>query len=308
MKRLFCLDGHNLVYRACYSPAPMLRSVRGEPTKGPYLFLRILQRLVRDWPVDYLVVTLDSPRETLRKRLVDNNYKRRGQAGGPPDDIKVQFRLCVDMLKQLGIPSFAVRGWEADDLMASLVRKFQTHSDIETYVVTSDKDLHQLVRDDVFCLDIFSGALWNRREVQAKWGVPPEQVVEVQALAGDATDGVPGVRGIGPVRAAELVRLFGGAQEVHANVGKILSGNYGSRRGAKALAATSLAEIERTRKLVALDRRVPLPYQRIEELAFTGLHTERARPFFNYLGFKQWSIDSSTPAPTRTRSLPGFIT
>jgi len=212
----------------------------------------------------------------------------------------------LDMLRELGIPNFAVRGWEADDLLASLAHKFQAPR-LETYVVTSDKDLHQLVRPNVRCLDVFSAKVWDEQKVELKWGVPPSKVVEVQALAGDSSDGVRGVRGIGPTRAAELVRLFGSAEAVWTNSIKLMSGNYGSRRGVKALLAMTIKDIRNTRKLVSLDRKVPLPFERIEELAFDGLHLERARPLFNYMGFRQWSSDSSSSLG-QTTFVPGFTT
>lgn len=294
---MFIIDGHSLIYRACFSPAPMLRSADGEPTKGPFIFLKVLMKLAREHQPDYLVVTLDSPRETLRKRLVDPDYKR-SRGPGPTDDLKIQLRHSISILRDLRVPHFQVRGYEADDLIASLVSRFaRPCSDamrfVDAYVVTSDKDMHQLVRPGVSCLDVFRNEVWDADAVQRKWGVPPDRVLDVQTLCGDPADGVKGVRGIGPARAAELVQRFGSALTVLRSAGKIASGNYGSRRGAKGLQATTEPQLKAKRQLVALDSNVPLPYTKLEELRFTGFDLELGRPLFNYLGFRQWSTLNS---------------
>lgn len=292
MKRLFILDGHSLIYRSIFSPAPLLRSAAGEPTKGPYLLLQSIARLIREWkPIDYLVVACDAQREALLKRVVDPDYKRnrRVSDGDDKEEIRKQAHLSMEMLKALKLPLICCPGYEADDIIATLVSRYSRSA--ECFIVTTDKDLHQLVKSGVHCLNIFDrgGFLTTPIEVEERWGVPPTQVADVQTLAGDPTDGVSGVRGIGPKRAARLVAAYGSAAAVLAAAPALQPRDVGGRATLAELRGLTHERLSKLRALVRLNYKVPMPISAISELAFTGLDLQGARPMLNYLGFKRWS-------------------
>lgn len=287
-KRLLVIDGNCLIYRACFAPGIPLTSARGEPTKGPYIFLQMLSRLCREnLPIDYLAVALDAPRKTLYRRQAFPAYKAsRDRGKGPSEDMRTQFRFSLEILDALGIKTLSMDGYEADDVIATLAKRFRASVDVQ--VVSSDKDLHQVVRrNTVTCFDPGKWEELDQSAVEDRWLVHPKHVPTVQALAGDSSDGVPGVPGIGLVTAKKIAKQYQTIASIW-DAKQLPSFTKKFGRASAALDAVSFTYLQGQLDLVRLDSDVPLKKVSLRELAFDGLDLERGRPLFNYLGFRKW--------------------
>lgn len=276
----FIIDGHSLIYRACFSPSAELTSPDGEPTRGTYIFLKTLIKLVREQKPAYLAVAVDCPRKNYHRRALFDGYK----AGRPSmnNGVRIQLKRCKQLLRALGIPIFRADTFEADDVIATLVHECASE-EVHCRIVTKDKDLHQLVSDQVAIFDADTRDLVGPSEVARRWGVPPEQVVAIQTLAGDPTDGVPGVPGIGLETAKDLVKRYGSLVAILRSLDEL------PQRVADAIART---DIRLARKLVQLRTDVPLDIDH-EELAFNGLDFEAAQPIFKTLGFRRFILEEA---------------
>ncbi len=217
MTRLLLVDGHSNLYRAFFAIRD-LRAGDGTPTNAAYGFLRMLAKLLKELQPTHVGVVFDVGGETFRSRL-DERYK--AQRPPIPEDLGVQIPLVQEALRYLGIPVLAVAEVEADDVMGTVAKRAAA-AGLEVVLATSDKDLMQLVRDPA--VSLWHTRLERRldeRGVEEVFGVPPTQVVEVLALQGDASDNVPGCRGIGEKGARELIRRWGSVDGVYAHLAEI---------------------------------------------------------------------------------------
>ena len=274
--KFLILDGHGLIYRAIYRPGPPLTSPGGEPTRGTYTFCQMLFSMVENIEPNYLVFADDAPRKSTFRRKLYSPYKtnRKYEDEGPPQEIVVQVARCKQIVKALGVPVLGASGFEADDVIASLVDACGT-GPIECVVGSRDKDLHQLVGPNCRLYDPVEREWWDERRVLQKWGVRSiEDIVELQTLQGDSTDNIPGVPGIGPKTALKLILEHGTAERARAMVG---------RKGESCLC--SKPHLDLMRKLVTLRRDVPL-FVTPAALEFDGFRMDTARKLFRKLGFR----------------------
>lgn len=275
MARLFLVDCYNVIYRACLVKGPELTAPNGEPTKGPYIFTRSLFRLTNLKP-DYLVFCLDGPRKELFRRKIDETYKAKRSEPNP--QTVSQVRRCVEIITKLGLPIVKEIGFEADDLIASLCDRFST--DLDCVILSSDKDLHQLVNDKVSLFDLLSEQRVGTNEVTEKWGVGPDKVIEMQILMGDSSDNIKGVEGIGHKRALDLILEYGSAQEAK---------NHADKLPPSVSKGLAKADLDKLRAMVSLRKDVPISIDK-EQLKFTSIKIgEEAKSLFSTLGFKRWS-------------------
>jgi len=217
MTRLLLVDGHSNLYRAFFAIRD-LRAGDGTPTNAAYGFLRMLGKLLKELQPTHVGVVFDVGGETFRSRL-DQRYK--AQRPPIPEDLAVQIPLVQEALRYLGVPVLAVPEVEADDVMGTVAAR-AAETGLEVILATSDKDLMQLVCDPA--VSLWHTRLERRldeRGVEEVFGVPPRQVVDVLALQGDASDNVPGCRGIGEKGARELIRRWGSVDEVYAHLDQI---------------------------------------------------------------------------------------
>ena len=204
-RRLFLVDGSGYIFRA-YHALPSLTRKDGTPVNAVYGFCTMLQKLLDTSEDDAVAVIFDASGHTFRNDMYADYKANRSE---PPDDLVPQFPLVREATRAFNLPCTEQVGFEADDLIATYARQ-ATDAGIEVVIVSSDKDLMQLVRDGVTMMDpMRNNAVIGAQEVEAKFGVPPDKVVDVQALAGDSVDNVPGVPGIGVKTAALLVNKFG---------------------------------------------------------------------------------------------------
>src|SRR5579863_3972569 len=206
---VFLVDGSGYIFRAYHALPPINRKSDGLQLNAVFGFCNMLWKLLRDLqPEDkptHLAVVFDKSEKTFRTDMYPDYKAHRPD---PPDDLKPQFGLIRQAVHAFDLPCLEQAGFEADDLIATYVRQ-ACEAGATATIVSSDKDLMQLVSDCVTMYDTMKDRRIGIAEVIEKFGVPPEKVVEVQALAGDSTDNVPGVPGIGVKTAAQLIGEFG---------------------------------------------------------------------------------------------------
>lgn len=212
MKTLHLLDASSFIYRSFFA-LPPLTTKKGFPTGAIYGFLRALLSLWKSERPEYLVVIFDAPAPTKREKVY-REYK----AGRPsmPDPLKVQIPVIKEILKLMGVPILEVPGYEADDLIAILTRKFSEKS-FSVKIYTPDKDMLQLVNDKVRVINPINWEVFDSERVREKFGVPPEKLPDYLALVGDRVDNIEGVKGIGPKTAVKLIKRFGGVEGILRN-------------------------------------------------------------------------------------------
>ncbi|HEY7843060.1 MAG TPA: DNA polymerase I [Bradyrhizobium sp.] len=211
---VFLVDGSSYIFRAYHALPPLTRKSDGLQVNAVLGFCNMLWKLLRDMPEDsrptHLAIIFDKSEVTFRNKLYPDYKAHRPPA---PDDLIPQFSLIRDAVRAFDLPCLEQNGFEADDLIATYAR-LATERGATTTIVSSDKDLMQLVTDKVVMYDTMKDRRIGIPEVIEKFGVPPEKVVEVQALAGDSTDNVPGVPGIGVKTAAQLIVEYGDLEQL----------------------------------------------------------------------------------------------
>ena len=207
MPTLYLVDGHAQFFRAYHAIRPGMRSpVTDEPTNMTFGFVGMILKVLRQDRPDYLAVVIDASGDqgTFRSQIYPE-YKAHRKP--PPEDFDPQVERCVSLLGQMGVPVLAVEGVEADDTIATVVRRMRReHPDLDVRIVSRDKDLGQLVDERVHLFDPQADKVLGVDELFESKGVRPDQVVDMLALMGDPVDNVPGVPGIGPKIASELLK------------------------------------------------------------------------------------------------------
>src|SRR5437879_5321394 len=218
---VFLVDGSGYIFRAYHALPPLNRKSDGLQVNAVLGFCNMLWKLLRDMPEDnrptHLAVVFDKSEITFRNKLYPD-YK--AQRTAAPDDLIPQFALIREAVRAFDLPCLEQVGFEADDLIATYVR-LACEAGATATIVSSDKDLMQLVTDCVIMYDTMKDRRIGIPEVIEKFGVPPEKVIEVQALIGDSTDNVPGVPGIGVKTAAQLIGEYGDLETLLARAGEI---------------------------------------------------------------------------------------
>ena len=210
------IDGSGYIFRAYYALPPMVNP-QGVPINAVYGFMNMMVKLVQDFKPKKIAVAFDVARETFRNKIYDD-YKSNRHS--PPEDLIPQFSLIKEATKVLGLPILELEGYEADDLIATFCKDAKLEKK-NVVVVSSDKDLMQLVDDQTVMLDPMKHTWIDDQKVLEKFGVNPEKVIDVQSLAGDPSDNVPGVPGIGLKIAAELINEFGSLKELLSRTNEI---------------------------------------------------------------------------------------
>lgn len=252
---LYLVDGSGFIFRAYYAMAysrqKTMTNPAGVPVNAVFGFTNMLLKLLNDYHAPYMAVIFDAARKNFRNDIYPE-YKANRDA--PPEDLVPQLQLVRDATQAFDIPAIALEGYEADDLIATYTR-LATAQGKKVVIVSSDKDLMQLMNDNVRVLDPMKGKFMGLADVQEKFGVAPDKVVDVQALAGDSIDNVPGVPGIGLKTAAQLINEYGSLEELLDRAGEIKQ----EKRRQSLIEYRAQAEI--SKKLVVLDAFAPIPLQ-----------------------------------------------
>ncbi len=276
---LFLVDGSSYIFRAYHALPPLSRKSDGLQVNAVLGFCNMLWKLLRDMPPDnrptHLAIVFDKSEITFRNKLYPDYKAHRPPA---PDDLIPQFPLIREAVRAFDLPCLEQAGFEADDLIATYAREAGERG-ATTTIVSSDKDLMQLVTDKVTMFDTMKDRRIGIAEVIEKFGVPPEKVVEVQALAGDSTDNVPGVPGIGIKTAAQLIVEYGDLETLLKRAGEIKQ----PKRREALIENAEKARI--SRQLVLLDDKVALDTP-LDELA---VHEPDARKLIGFLKAMEFS-------------------
>jgi DNA polymerase I len=276
---VFLVDGSSYIFRAYHALPPLNRKSDGLQVNAVLGFCNMLWKLLRDMPPDnrptHLAIVFDKSEITFRNKLYPDYKAHRPPA---PDDLIPQFALIREAVRAFDLPCLEQAGFEADDLIATYAREAGERGATAT-IVSSDKDLMQLVTDKVTMFDTMKDRRIGIAEVIEKFGVPPEKVVEVQALAGDSTDNVPGVPGIGIKTAAQLIVEYGDLETLLQRAGEIKQ----PKRREALLENAEKARI--SRQLVLLDDKVKLDVP-LDELA---VHEPDARKLIAFLKAMEFS-------------------
>ena len=289
-KPLLLVDGSSWLHRA-FNALPALSNKAGEPTGALYGVLNMLRRLLADYRPDYLAVVFDAPGKTFRHDLFPD-YK----AHRPPLDPQLvqQIEPLHACVRAMGLPLLQISGVEADDVIGTLTRQ-ATARGLPVLIVSGDKDLAQLVDEQVRMLDTMKNAVTDAAGVEQKFGVPPTRIVDWLALVGDSSDNIPGVPGVGPVTAAKWLREYGSLDALIANAATV-SGKIGDKLRA------GLEQLPLSRQLATLDCAVSLPVT-FEELRPAPPDTATLRALFERYEFRSWLREvtaggaSATPTP-----------
>ena len=218
---LFLIDGSGYIFRAYYALPPLYRKSDGLPTGAVNGFCNMIYKLVEDTNRDvkpsHIAVIFDSARKTFRNDIYKDYKANRGE---PPEDLIPQFQIIKDSVKAFGIQSIELPGFEADDIIATYAR-IGNEMGWKVSIVSSDKDLMQIVDSNISLIDTMKNKSIGPNEVIEKFGVDPTKVIDVQALAGDSSDNVPGAPGIGIKTAATLINEFGNLENLLKNCHQI---------------------------------------------------------------------------------------
>jgi DNA polymerase-1 len=249
---VFLVDGSGYIFRAYHALPPLTRKSDGLQLNAVYGFCNMLWKLLRDMKPEerptHLAVVFDKSEKTFRNEMYPQYKAHRPEA---PADLIPQFPLIREAVRAFEIPCLEQSGYEADDLIATYVR-LACEAGARATVVSSDKDLMQLINDCVVMYDTMKDKRIGRQEVVEKFGVPPDKVVEVQSLIGDSTDNVPGVPGIGVKTAAQLIADYGDLETLLARAAEIKQ----QKRRETLIENADKARL--SKKLVTLDQNVPL--------------------------------------------------
>ncbi len=273
-KHVFLIDGSGFIFRAFHGLPPMV-SPDGTPVNAVFGFTKMLLKLLDDTEADYIAVIFDRARKTFRSDIY-SEYK--AHRPPPPDELIPQFELVREVTRCLNVPAIDMEGFEADDLIATYAKQAAADG-AEVTIVSSDKDLMQLVDDNITMLDAMKNKVIGREQVMEKFGVGPDRVIDVQALAGDSSDNVPGVQGIGVKTAALLINEYGDLDGVLARAEEIKQ----PKRRQSLIEQADMARI--SRDLVTLKTDVPLDVP-LSEFSVKVPDPETIVSFLRTYGFK----------------------
>lgn len=276
MKKLMIIDGSSLLFRAFFA-LPPLKSALGTPTNAVYGFLTMLIKLYEEIHPDYIAVAFDKGRQTFRTEMY-SEYK--GNRPDAPEDLRPQFSLIQDVLKAMGICVIEEEGFEGDDILGSLSKKFAS-SELAVQIITGDRDNLQLVSDysHVFLTkkgisDMLEITLENMQDL---YGYEPDKVIQMKALMGDSSDNIPGVPGVGEKTAFKLISEYGDLESIYENIDTI----SGKKLKERLLENKELAFLSRDLATIKTD--MDFSYE-LDDFV-QQFHLSEVKPMFESLGF-----------------------
>ena len=260
---LLVVDGNAIVHRA-YHALPPLSTKEGFVTNAIYGFVKMLNKAVRQFNPNYLVVAFDAKGPTFRKKMFE---EYRAQRPHVDDALIKQLPIIKEMLDAAGVCHLELKGYEADDIIASVVNK----ANVKTLILTGDKDILQLVRKEVFVVMPKVGlsqiVIYDENLVKKKFGVSPERIVDLKALAGDQSDNYKGAKGIGPKTAVSLISQFGDVLNILRHVDEIKA------QKVKEAISKGREEVLLARRLALLKKDLNLDFN-LEKSRFSGFNSE----------------------------------
>ncbi|MCD6574443.1 DNA polymerase I, partial [Candidatus Aerophobetes bacterium] len=219
-KKLILIDGNALLYRSFYA-LPPLSTKKGIPTGGVYGFTRILMKLLREEKPEYIACAFDKGKKTFRHKKWEEYKATRPKT---PAELSQQITLIKEVLKGFKIPVFEDEEYEADDILATIAKEGEK-AGLEVKIFTGDKDIFQVISPSIRIVRFKKGIskieTFDTQKVKEEYGVYPEQIADYLSLAGDVSDNIPGVPGIGPKTAANLIQKFGSTEGILSNIDRL---------------------------------------------------------------------------------------
>jgi DNA polymerase-1 len=272
-KKLVLIDGYGLFFRAFFAQRLLTRS-DGFPTNGIYGFVRMVLNILMDLNTTHIAIAFDSGKKTVRH----NKYPEYKANRPPvPEEMIPQFPIIREVAEVLHIKSIEKEGYEADDIIATLTKQAEKKG-FEVLVVSSDKDLMQLINDNVFVFDVINKKIIDRQAVFDKWGVFPEQLLDVLSFIGDASDNVPGVPSIGEKTAVQLINEYGTLENVVENVDKI------TQKSRRESIKNNLDKLYLSKDLITLYEDVELDVT-LDDLLYKNFDAKKFKDFLTKMEF-----------------------
>ena len=291
---LILIDGSSFLFRA-YHAVPPLTNPKGEPTNAIYGVSNMLRKLINDYPTDYFTVVFDAPGKTFRNEIYDQYKAHRPPM---PDDLRVQIAPLHQLIKAMGLPLIMESGVEADDVLGALAQH-AAEQGFKVIISTGDKDMAQLVTEQIILENTMSNTRMDRQGVINKFGVKPEQIIDYLALMGDTSDNIPGVPKVGPKTAAKWLEQYEALENLVANADNI-TGKIGESLRA------SLDQLPLAKQLTTIKTDLNLPYG-MSDLKKQPIDTEALKQTLTELGFSSWvkALDNpTTPSKQNLDSAP----
>ncbi|HBB26908.1 TPA: hypothetical protein DCZ36_00225 [Candidatus Gracilibacteria bacterium] len=275
-KKIYIIDGYNFLYRVFYAIPPF--SLKdGTPVNAVFGMAKILLALHREDRPDYLIFTLDS-KSKARLELYPE-YK--GTRDRMPDNLKIQESIIMGMLQIMGIKHLKVDGYEADDIIGTLVTDLGRDKENSIFILSGDKDLYQFIDGNVAIYDTMKHKIYHTAEAREKFAVDPKHIVDYLAICGDASDNIPGIPGFGPKKAESLINEYGTLENIYANIENIPGKTRETLEINREIAFVS-------KKLATIDTEVPLDNFSLEEHIFASREflTSEVIAFFTAYDFR----------------------
>lgn len=277
-RTLFLIDAHSYLYQAFYA-IRRLNAPDGRPVNAVYGFTNLLMRLFTEVRPEYIAVAFDSPGKTFRHARYKEYKATRKEM---PTELRPQIPLIREIIEAFGVPTFSVEGYEADDIIAAIARHAERDG-VDTFIVTRDKDAKQLLSERVRMFNTKDDSAYTPEDLKREWGIEPEQVIDLLALMGDASDNIPGVPGVGEKTALALIQEYGTLENVLANAEKV----KGKKLAENLKAFAEQARM--SRELVALNQDVPVKIEDLESWRRgVNLDAKKLAALFENLGFKRF--------------------
>lgn len=282
--RLVLIDAHALCYRAFFA-IQRLTTSQGQPTNAVFGFINTLRKILRDCKPDYIAACFDVGKKTHRQEKFAEYKIHRPSM---PDDLISQIPLIKELVLAYNIPTFELEGFEADDVIATIARKL-ADKDHEVVIVSGDKDMIQLVKGPIKIFDYRNDELMDAVKIKEKFGFDCENIVDFLALAGDSTDNIPGVSGIGKVTATQLVKDYGTVENIYKN----LSGIKSEKLRQKLEEQKDIAFL--SKELALLDDKVPVEFD-LKTIKYISPDEKRLLSFFERMEFRKFAEELGVKA------------
>ncbi len=296
MKKIVLVDGNNLLFRSYYATAysgNIMRNKDGFPTNGVYGFVNMINKIIAEEKPEYMMVAFDIGKTFRHEKYVD--YK--GGRNATPEDLKVQFPVAKKILTAMGIKYLECDGYEADDIIGTISMRCEKDDDYEALIVSSDKDLLQLISDEttVKLLKTKDYIWMDKKTFTDTYGFDPIHMIDLKALMGDSSDNIPGVKGIGEKGAIKLISEYQTLDNIYDNINNI-----------KGATQTKLIEGHESayysKDLVTIYREVPLDIT-FNDLVYKKEHTDELINIYNDLGFYSLLKKESITKENNTKEL-----
>jgi DNA polymerase-1 len=273
MSEVYLLDGSCFVYRA-YHAIKGLSNSKGIPTNAIYGFTRMLLKLIKEKNINYMLIAFDSPHPTKRHKVYEEYKITRPET---PKDLPLQINYIKEIVDAFGIKRIEIPGYEADDIIATMVELLRSAQN-EVLLVTLDKDMLQLVSDNVKIYDPFNDLIIDRDFILKKYGIAPEKLTDFMALVGDSIDNIPGIKGIGDKSASELLKRYGSIDNILKNIEIVKPGRLAE------LIRKNIDLLKLSKELVVLKTDAPVNFD-IDDLKIKEPDNEKLCQIFRELEF-----------------------